>query len=363
MMKYCKKVLKGWGPIMGMLMVQLITTGLQILSKVILTQGTFIFALMTYRHLLAALCILPFALYFERITMGMGMFYYGLRDTSATYATNFLNLIPIVTFLFSIILRIEKLKLKTTKGKVKVAGAMLCLGGAVIISVYKGTLLSDGLHHNHHPAHHPTLTIVKKVIPDYTHGSILLVASLFSYATWFILQVKLIKAFPLKYWATMLTCFSAAIQSAVVGLCLDRKMTSWKLGWNLELVTIFYSGVLASALSFCLISWAISRKGPTFPAMFNPLALIFIAIIEVLLLREELRSGSLLGMLVIILGLYLFLWGGSKEKITASILPKSYVNEEKSSKISDQTVVVQSTATVVPTASPVSHGSDHHDRV
>lgn len=72
---------------------------------------------------------------------------------------------------------------------------------------------------------------------------------------------------------------------------------------------------------------------------------------------------SLLGMLVIILGLYLFLWGGSKEKITASILPKSYVNEEKSSKISDQTVVVQSTATVVPTASPVSHGSDHHDRV
>lgn len=37
--------------------------------------------------------------------MAMGLFYYGLKDTSATYATNLLNLIPIVTFLFSTILR------------------------------------------------------------------------------------------------------------------------------------------------------------------------------------------------------------------------------------------------------------------
>lgn len=41
----------------------------------------------------------------RRILFAMGLFYYGLKDTSATYAVNFLNLVPIVTFVFSIILR------------------------------------------------------------------------------------------------------------------------------------------------------------------------------------------------------------------------------------------------------------------
>ncbi|KAH6766855.1 hypothetical protein C2S52_017838 [Perilla frutescens var. hirtella] len=52
--------------LLGMLAVQAISTGLQILSRVILSEGTFIFALMTYRHVVAAFSIAPFALYFER---------------------------------------------------------------------------------------------------------------------------------------------------------------------------------------------------------------------------------------------------------------------------------------------------------
>ena len=35
--------------------------------------------------------------------MAIGLLYHGLRDTTATYATNFLNLIPIVAFIFSTI--------------------------------------------------------------------------------------------------------------------------------------------------------------------------------------------------------------------------------------------------------------------
>ncbi|XP_057527167.1 WAT1-related protein At5g64700-like [Amaranthus tricolor] len=371
-----KKWVEGSGPLMGMLIVQIISTGLQILSRVILTQGTFIFALMAYRHLLAAFCIAPFAFFFERgngtkltlmigvwiflsslsgITMGMGMFYYGLKDTTATYATNFLNLIPSVTFIFSIITRMEKLHLKTTKGKVRIIGAMLCLAGALIISLYKGSLLISGQHQ----ARHPTLTIPNKIKPDWTHGTILLVASVLSYATWFIVQVKLLEAFPFKYWATMLTCISASIQTAIIGLCLDTRITSWKLGWNLQLITILYSAVLASAASFCLISWAVSSRGPAYPAMLNPLSLIFIAIIEVLLLGEDLRAGSLIGMMAIILGLYLFLWGSKKERKIETSLPKSVNRSEVKLNKNNELLCAQLTATVVPTASPLSHGSDN----
>ena len=54
-------------------------------------------------------------------------------------------------------------------------------------------------------------------------------------------QVKLVKVFPSKYWATMLTCVIASLQSLAIGLCIDRRMAAWRLGWNLQLVTIFYS--------------------------------------------------------------------------------------------------------------------------
>ena len=37
--------------------------------------------------------------------MAQGLFYYGLRDTSATYSITFLNLVPIITFFTSILLR------------------------------------------------------------------------------------------------------------------------------------------------------------------------------------------------------------------------------------------------------------------
>ncbi|KAF1889380.1 hypothetical protein Lal_00024705 [Lupinus albus] len=52
--------------VLSMLLVQLFATGMQLLSRVILVQGTFIFALIAYRHIVAALCVAPFALYLER---------------------------------------------------------------------------------------------------------------------------------------------------------------------------------------------------------------------------------------------------------------------------------------------------------
>lgn len=52
--------------VLAMLLVQVFATGMQLLSRVILVEGTFIFALMAYRHVVAAICVAPLAFYFER---------------------------------------------------------------------------------------------------------------------------------------------------------------------------------------------------------------------------------------------------------------------------------------------------------
>ncbi|XP_059277043.1 WAT1-related protein At5g64700-like [Lycium ferocissimum] len=325
-MEEIKKKMKRSNVLIGMLTVQVIATGLQLLSKVILSHGTFVFALMSYRHVVATLCIAPFALIWEReslkkvtwsiffwlfmialtgIIMAMGLFYYGLKDTTATYATNFLNLIPIVTFILSTVLRVEKLRLKTKAGKVKLLGAMLCLAGALTITLYKGKVF----HVSHHDKHQNS----SKDHANMLRGTIFLMCSCMSYGCWFLIQAKVSKVFPYKYSATFIICMIATIQSAIVGVCIDRRKASWKLGLNLQLITIFYSGALATAATFCLISWAVERRGPTYPSMFNPLSLIFVAIAEAVFLGQETSIGSLLGMFLIIVGLYSFLRAKSKE--------------------------------------------------
>jgi hypothetical protein len=50
-----------------------------------------------------------------------------------------------------------------------------------------------------------------------------------------------VKVFPLRYWGTMLSCIMASIQSAVIGAYIDPRKEVWRLEWNLQLITIFYS--------------------------------------------------------------------------------------------------------------------------
>ncbi|XP_071926326.1 WAT1-related protein At5g64700-like [Coffea arabica] len=355
-----KKWIQGGRLATGMLMVQAIATGLQLLSRLILNQGSFIFAYVFYRHVVGAICVAPFALFWERgngkklswliffwlfvvaltgITMAMGLFYYGLGDTTATYTTNFLNLIPIVTFLLSTILRIEELRLNTRAGKIKTMAAILCLGGALVIAFYKG----KAFHVPH--LNVEKLSILKTTKPrEWTRGTIFLVCSCLSYSLCFISQVKLFQLFPYKFWSTFYTCIIASVQQVAVGLCIDRSKAAWHLGWNLELVTIFYSGSLATSVSFCLISWAISKRGPTYPSMFNPLSLVFVAIAEAFFLGEVITIGSLLGMFLIIVGLYSFLWAKNKE--TKAIFKTIRANGEVEKRS------VESATTVVPALSP-----------
>ncbi|XP_028806612.1 WAT1-related protein At5g64700-like [Neltuma alba] len=353
--------------VISMLLVQVFATGMQLLSRLILVEGTFVFSLIAYRHVVATLCVAPFAFYFERghaknlnwsvwfwvflnalvgIIMAMGFFYYGLRDTSATYSVNFLNLVPIFTFLVSIIFRMEKLGLKTWAGKAKAIGTIICVGGALTTSLYTGKEFYIG-HHSHHSPHTASAKAPK------THmlrGTFFLVASCCSYTGWFIVQVKLLKALPLKFWATMLTCITATIQAVLVGLCIDHSKASWSLGWNMELITIVYSGALATAATFCLISWIVTLKGPAYPSMFNPLALIFVAFSEALLLGEPLKVGTLVGMVFIITGLYCFLWGKTKE--TRNMAQPNEAAIGVSTLTPSDSASFQSTARVIPSASP-----------
>nr|XP_043627396.1 WAT1-related protein At1g09380-like [Erigeron canadensis] len=68
---------------------------------------------------------------------------------------------------------------------------------------------------------------------------------------------------------------------------------------------------------------AVHLQGPLFVSMFNPLVLVFVAIAGFLVLDEKLYVGTLLGSTIVIMGLYMALWGKSKEIRTSYELKPS----------------------------------------
>ncbi|EEC66684.1 hypothetical protein OsI_32988 [Oryza sativa Indica Group] len=116
----------GWKAPASMVLVQLFNSGMILLSKVSINDGMFVFALLSYRSVFGAIFILPFALIFERgkwrdidwsatgwiffnafigYAVPMSLYYYGLKDTTPSYSVIFTNIIPLFTFVLSLVFR------------------------------------------------------------------------------------------------------------------------------------------------------------------------------------------------------------------------------------------------------------------
>ncbi|KAL6868276.1 hypothetical protein ACP4OV_015121 [Aristida adscensionis] len=318
-----------WKTPAAMVLVQLFMTGMILLSKVVIGDGMFIFALLAYRSFFGAAFILPFALIFERgkwkeidwrvsgwiffnafigFSVPMGLYYHGLRDTTPSYAVIFFNITPLLTFFLSVVLRMESLQFGKMAGSLKIVGVLLSAGGTMLISLYKGKAL------------HLWNSILKhrkeeqiEVARHQLRGTVFLVGSSFAFACWYLVQSKVLKVYPYKYWSSMATCLVGGFQTGLVGIILRSDRRAWKLGWDLQLLTILYSGALATAGRYTLSSWVVEKRGPAYPPMFNPLSVVFTVLLDSIFLGDDIRVGSLLGTTTVIAGLYVFLWAKSKE--------------------------------------------------
>ncbi|KAI3725644.1 hypothetical protein L1987_65435 [Smallanthus sonchifolius] len=128
-------------------------------------------------------------------------------------------------------------------------------------------------------------------------------------------QASVLKIYPSKLSFTALQCLLSSIQSFVVAIFLERDGFQWKLGWNIRLLAVAYCGFVVTGFAFYLQTWVIERKGPVFLGLSTPAAFIFTTISAALLLGEIISLGSVIGGILLIGGLYMVLWGKSKEEI------------------------------------------------
>ncbi|KAI3968593.1 hypothetical protein MKW92_049181 [Papaver armeniacum] len=330
--KFCRR-LNGVKPALVMVVVQIVFAGMNVFYKLAMNDGMNMMILVAYRSLFATAFVLPLAFFFERKiipkltwtivfqaflcglfgnTLAQNFYVASMHLTSASFTAAMANLIPAITFIMAIVCGFEVLGFGNVAGKAKVLGTLIGISGAMLLTFYKGVeipMWSTHALHIHHDDHGGQVsTSGKRVL-----GSLLAVGSCLCYATWLMVQTKMSEKIQCYYSSTALMCGMGSIQAVGFALCMERDWTQWQLGWNIRLLASAYSGILASGLMVTLIAWCVHERGALFVSVFNPLMLVLVAIAGSILLDEKLHLGSVLGAILIVIGLYFVLWGKAKE--------------------------------------------------
>ncbi|VFR00299.1 unnamed protein product [Cuscuta campestris] len=341
----------------AMVIIQMSCTGMTLLSKSAMSRGFKPSIFVAYRQAFASLTLAPFALYFERqnptplslkmlckisvvslcgVNLSLNLFYAGLSYVSATFVTAVTNTIPALVFLFALSLRLERVAISKSDGKAKVAGCTLSLIGAMVLTLYKGPLLyplttstptttkggiMGGQNRSSNiisaapapPAGTTTTSSSKE--EDWIRGSLLILAANVTWSLWLIMQGPMMKQYPAKLRLVTLQCCICCVMSTAWGAFVEREdLSSWKLGWDLNLLSVAYCGIGVTGISYWLQAWVVEKKGPVFASMFTPLALLLTAFFSALFFKDTLYSGCVLGAALLVIGLYGFLWGKKREE-------------------------------------------------
>nr|GEY44220.1 WAT1-related protein At1g25270-like [Tanacetum cinerariifolium] len=74
--------------------------------------------------------------------MSQNLFAQSLLLTSPTFTAAFTNLVPPITFIVAVLFRMEKVGIGKITGKAKVVGTLVAVGGAMLLTFYKGQSLN-----------------------------------------------------------------------------------------------------------------------------------------------------------------------------------------------------------------------------
>lgn len=137
-------------------------------------------------------------------------------------------------------------------GIAKLAGTLACVGGATIITLYKGPTIfapSRSLTANHYTVPVSTAPETTAVLwladaargKSWTLGCVYLIGHCLSWSGWLVLQAPVLKKYPARLSVTSYTCFFGVIQFLVIAAFIERDADAWRFHSGGELFTILYA--------------------------------------------------------------------------------------------------------------------------
>ncbi|XP_010556626.1 PREDICTED: WAT1-related protein At1g01070-like [Tarenaya hassleriana] len=283
----------------------------------------------TYRLAVSALFLSPFALLFERKSrpkltltvlcqhflsglLGATLVQYfgllGLTYTSATVTCALFSILPAFTFILALLSRIETLDLKSKAGIAKVVGTHVCISGALLLTFYKGLPISN-LRSESEVNGTDSHPMKNKAHNKWLLGCLFNIVADIVLSLWMLFQTKITVTFPCKYSSTVLMSIFATFQCALLSLIETRDIKGWILRDKFDIFAVIYAGVVGQGIATVATTWCIKKRGPLFTSLFTPVMLMSASLFDVVILRRQMYLSSIIGSGIVVVGLYVYLWG------------------------------------------------------
>ncbi|CAI9768900.1 unnamed protein product [Fraxinus pennsylvanica] len=229
-------------PFLAMVIVQLGYAGMNIISKLAMDSGMNPYVHVAYRQIFASVCLVPFAYFLERttrpqmtlsilfqiflcsifgVTLNQITYLVGLKNSTPTFACALTNINPAVTFVMAIPCK-----------------------SSVHWKYAEKTGTKDSINH------------VNLIL-----GPFLLLISAISWAIWLIIQTRVCQQYGAPYSSSAIMCIMASVQCVIVAIGFDHNLSAWSLSQPIRVVSVIYSGIICSAMAFCLMTWCIRKRG------------------------------------------------------------------------------------------------------
>ncbi|XWS08804.1 hypothetical protein CRYUN_Cryun40dG0032100 [Craigia yunnanensis] len=227
---------------------------------------------------------LTFALFLEifvlsilGVSLTLNMYFASL-STPLQLSLQHLSTLASLTFIIAVVLRLEVVNLRNPRGIAKVLGTFVSLENPPFMKIVEGLNSHCCKLHN------------------------------------LVLKAFTLKRYPAPLSLTAWMSFVGAAQSAIFTAIMEHKPAAWTMGFNIDFWATVYAGVVCSSVVIFIQLWCMEKKGPVFVTMFNPLSTILVAVLAYFVLGEKLYTGSILGGVIVIVGLYLLLWGKDRDQ-------------------------------------------------
>ncbi|MED6157041.1 hypothetical protein PIB30_019702 [Stylosanthes scabra] len=318
----------------GLIGVQFIYAGNALLMSYAMSLGLTSLTLVIFTSLATFFVLFPVAFYFERtkwpkdcklklimqlLFLSFGglafqcLFLKGINLTSPAMGTAMPNLAPGLIFLIAWTFGLEEVNLRNTHSKVKILGTLLCVLGALTMSIMQSISAppETGFEATVHLSSTPSEFVFDK---HKIIGSLYLLAAVLILSSSVVLQAFVLGDFAAPMSLGAITSLLGAFMTAVVQLLTEHQV---KIDWQVLRFRdlIGYSLLAGAASGICLgfNGWALKKKGPVLVSMFSPIATVCSVIFSFVTLGDTINFGSVAGMLLMFTALYLVLWAKDKE--------------------------------------------------
>ncbi|KAG7634659.1 EamA domain [Arabidopsis suecica] len=310
-------------PYFAMVCLQFGYAGMNLVTKVVLDRGMSHYVLVAYRNAFATAAIAPFALLSERKVrpkmtfpifmqifvlallgplIDQNLYYAGLKLTSPTFAGAVTNIVPALTFIISIICRMEKVEMRKVRFQGKVVGTLVIVVGAMLMILFKIPLIT--FLRSHLTGH-----ALSPAGEDYLKATVFLLIASFSWASFFVLQAATLKRYSSHLSLSTMVCFMGTLQSTALTFVMEPNLSAWNIGFDMNLLASAYAGIMSSSIAYYVQGMMTKQKSVIFVTAFNPLVVIIGSIIGFLILNQTLNLGGVLGMAILVVGVCTVLWG------------------------------------------------------